>query len=214
MPGPSLLQALPSADRAALTERLRTRRFGRNETVFNDGDRGDCLYIVRSGRLGVQVSTPDGQQITLRVVHPGEIVGELALVHPDNRRTGRLVTFEESELATLQRRDFEELRDLHPAVDRFLVAALAERVKRTSDVAVEMLLPPETRVWKRLAVLADAYGTEPIRISQEVLAQAAGTVRQTANRVLQVAVRDGLVALGRGTITVLDAEGLTARSTT
>jgi CRP-like cAMP-binding protein len=85
-------------------------------------------------------------------------------------------------------------------------------VIRTSELAVEMLLSPETRIWRRLAVLADAYGTDPITMSQETLAQVAGTVRQTANRVLQAGVRDGIVALGRGTIVVLDRAAVEERA--
>jgi CRP-like cAMP-binding protein len=209
---PALLLSVGATERDAITACLRTHRFARGQTVFNDGDRGDCLYLVQSGRLDVQVSTRAGQLVTLRVIQPGELFGEMALVHPDNRRTGRVTALENSELAALFRRDFEMLRRTIPSVDQFLVAALAERVIRTSELAVEMLLSPETRIWKRLAVLADAYGTDPIAMSQETLAQAAGTVRQTANRVLQAGVRDGIVALGRGTIVVLDRAAVDERA--
>jgi CRP-like cAMP-binding protein len=204
MPVPALLRSVGTAERDAITACLRPQRFARGQTVFNDGDRGDCLYLVQSGRLDVQVSTPSGQLVTLRVIHPGELFGELALVHPDNRRTGRVTALEDTEVSALFRRDFEALRSTIPSVDRFLVAALAERVVRTSELAVEMLLPPETRIWRRLAVLADAYGAAPIALSQEALGHVAGTVRQTANRVLQAGVRDGIIRLGRGTIVVLD----------
>jgi CRP-like cAMP-binding protein len=209
---PALLLSVGDAEREAITACLRTQHVPRGQTVFNDGDRGDCLYLVRSGRLDVQVGTPAGQLVTLRVIHPGELFGELALVHPDNRRTGRVTALERTELSALFRRDFESLRRTIPSVDQFLVAALAERVVRTSELAVEMLLPPETRIWRRLAVLADAYGAEPITMSQETLAQVAGTVRQTANRVLQAGVRDGIVALGRGTIAVLDRAAIDERA--
>ena len=82
--------------------------------------------------------------------------------------------------------------------------ALADRVIRTSELVVEMLLPPELRVWRRLAVLAAAYDGEAIRMSQDDLARAAGTVRQTVNRVLQRGVREQILTLERGSIQVLD----------
>ena len=74
----------------------------------------------------------------------------------------------------------------------------------TSRLAAELLLPPETRLWRRLAMLAESYGDEPIRMSQDDLARIAGTVRQTANRVLQVGVRQGVLEVERGLIKVLD----------
>jgi CRP/FNR family transcriptional regulator, cyclic AMP receptor protein len=203
-----LLDTLGPTERQELVARLRTRRYKRGQVVFNDGDAGDCLHLVRTGRLAVQLATLAGQEITVRVVQPGEFFGELALVHPDNRRTGRVRALEPTATLALFRHDFEDLRQRHPGVDRLLVAALAERVVRTTELVVESLLPPDARLWRRLAVLADAYRGEPIRMSQDDLAHAAGTVRQTANRVLQQGVRLGVLKVERGVIHVTDRAAL------
>ena len=146
--------------------------------------------------------------MTFRVVQPGEFFGELALVQPDSRRTGRVSALEAAETLALYRDDFEDLRTRRPGVDRLLVTALAERVVRTSELVLEMLMPPEARIWRRLAVLADAYGTEPIRMSQDDLAHAAGTVRQTVNRALRSAEQAGVVRLARGAVHVVDRAAL------
>lgn len=200
----SLLDVLEPAERDALEARLRPRHYKRGQAVFNDGDRGDCLYLVQAGRIDVQVTTLEGHTISLRVVQPGEFFGELALVHPDRLRIGRACALEPTETWVLHRQDLEDVRLRHPGVDRFLIVALAERVIRTSELVVEMLLPPEVRVWTRLVSLAAAYGTEPIRMSQDDLARAAGTVRQTVNRVLRHGVRENLLILERGSIQVID----------
>jgi CRP/FNR family transcriptional regulator, cyclic AMP receptor protein len=203
-----LLEQLGEIERTALVSRLRPRRYKRGQVVFNEGDAGDCLYLVQSGRFEVHSTTPAGQTITFRVVQPGEFFGELALVHPENRRAARVCALETAEALVLTRRDFDELRRSHPGVDRFLVTALADRLKRTSELVVELLLPPEGRLWRRLAVLAEAYGSDPIRMSQDDLAHAAGTVRQTANRVLQQGVRDGVLIVGRGSIQIVNRAAL------
>ena len=204
----SLLDALEPAERDALVAHLRPRQYKRGQTVFNAGDRGDCLYLLQSGRLVVQATTTDGHTISLRIIQPGEFFGELALVHPDRLRVGRACALELSDTLALYRHDFEDVRLRHPGVDRFLVMALADRVIRTSELVVEMLMPPELRVWSRLAVLAVAYAPEPIRMSQDDLAHAAGTVRQTVNRVLRLGVRENLLSLERGSIHVLDLAGV------
>lgn len=203
-----LLAVLGHRERALVEARLRPRRYRRGQVLFNDGDIGDCLHIVGSGRLDVQGGTPAGALVTFRVVHPGEFVGELALVHPDNRRTGRVTALEAAETHALYRDDFELLRQEHPAVDRLLVTALAERLIRTSELVVEQLLPPEQRVWRRLVVLADAYSPGPIRMSQDDLAHAAGTVRQTVNRALRYAAANGVLDIRRGEIHLLDRAAL------
>jgi CRP/FNR family transcriptional regulator, cyclic AMP receptor protein len=202
----SFVDVLEPSARLALIAQLRWRSFAKGQIVFNDGDHGDSLHLVQSGRLDVQATTTGGHVITYRVIHPGEVFGELALVHPLNRRVGRVRALEPSVTYALHRRDFDAVRDAHPAVDRFLVSVLADRVVRTSELAVELLLPPESRVWRRLAVLADAYGDEPIRMTQDALAEAAGTVRQTANRVINAGVRLGALEVARGSIRVVDRQ--------
>lgn len=155
------------------------------------------------------MSTAQGQVIIVRVAQPGEHVGELALVHPDSRRSARVCALEPTETLALYRQDLEALRERQPGVDRFLVVALAHLVRRTTDFAVELLMPPEQHVWRRLEVLAETYGDAPIRMSQDDLARAAGTVRQTVNRVLRAGVQVGTLGVDRRTIRVLD--GVTVR---
>jgi CRP/FNR family cyclic AMP-dependent transcriptional regulator len=183
-------------------------RFRRGQAVFNDGDTADHLYLVRSGRFDVQLTTPSGTVVVVRVIQPGEFFGELALVHHGVRRTARVTALEDSEVVSLRRTDLDELRLHHPGIDRVLVAALAERLRQTSAFAVELMMPPEQRICRRLVVLADAYGDTPIRLSQDDLARMAGTVRQTVNRVLKAAERAGVLEVRRGELRVLDRDGL------
>jgi CRP-like cAMP-binding protein len=73
-----------------------------------------------------------------------------------------------------------------------------------SDLALELVMPVEDRIWRRLAVLADAYGDELIRMTQDHLAHVAGAARQTVNRVLRQAEADGVIELTRGALRVID----------
>jgi CRP-like cAMP-binding protein len=201
-----LFSALDPVERAELLTHFRIRTYSKGQWVFHDGDRGDALHLVYSGRFEVVATTGTGHAIAFRVMHPGEVMGELALVHPSSRRTGGVRALEASVTLALHRRDFEQARLRHPSIDRFLVMVLAERLVRTSELAVELLMPPEVRLWRRLSVLAEAYGDEPITMTQDTLAHAAGTVRQTANRVVNEGVRLGALEATRGSLRVLDRE--------
>jgi CRP/FNR family transcriptional regulator, cyclic AMP receptor protein len=203
-----LLDVLEPHERHEFVDRLSPRHYRRGQTVFNDGEPGNCMHLVQTGRLEVQSATAAGRTITLHVAHPGETVGELALIHPEHRRTGRVRALEPAETLVMHRREFEALRRRHPEVDRFLIAALADRVVHTTELAVEMLLPSEIRVWRLLAKLAAAYDSGLIRMSQDDLAHAAGTVRQTVNRVLRVGVSEGVLVAGRGAVRVIDREAV------
>lgn len=206
--GPLMWGRLSPTEQEAVQARFHVRRFTRGHVVFNDGDIGDCLYLVESGRLEVQVGTSGGQMITLRIVQPGDWFGELALVHPDHRRLGRVRALEPTVTRVLHRRDIDALRHDDVPVDQFLVSLLAERVVQMSMLTVDLLLSPETRLWRQLIALAEAYGDDPIRMSQDTFAHTAGTVRQTANRILRIGVLEGVLSVERTEIRVLDRAGL------
>lgn len=206
------LESLDAAEREAVTARLRPRRYSARQVVFNDGDIADCMHVVVAGRFIVEATTPAGVTIALRVVHPGEFFGELALVRDGHRRTGRVVALESAETATLNRLDFETLRRARPGVDRLLVTALVERMVAMSDLALELVMPVEDRIWRRIAVLVDAYGDDRIKMTQDHLAHIAGAARQTVNRVLRQAEADGVVELTRGGLRVIDADAIKRRA--
>lgn len=203
-----ILAAIGAADQARIRARMTTRRFRRGAVVFHQGDPGDSLHLIVVGRFDVQASTPDGQVVTVGVLHPGEFFGELALVTEGARRTGRVAALEDGETLVLHRRDFEELRAELGSVDRVLVAALAHRVEQTTNQVLELLMPLEARVCRRLLALHDGYGGTGIELTQDDIARMAGATRPRVNRVLRSAEAAGVLRLERGRITVTDRAGL------
>jgi CRP-like cAMP-binding protein len=154
---------------------------------------------------------------TLHVVGPGDVVGEMAVIHDGGRRTATVMALEPAETLSLQRDQFIELRREHPAVDRFLIEVLAAHIARADRHLMEALfVPVERRVLRRLLALTDVYGNagngSEIPLTQDDLASLAGTSRATVNRVLRQAEEAGWVSLGRGRVKVLDAERLARRS--
>ena len=66
-----LLRDVDDAVQQAVIGVCTPRRFARREVVFDDGDPGDCLHLVVSGRFAVRVTTPRGDGVTLRVIGTG-----------------------------------------------------------------------------------------------------------------------------------------------
>jgi CRP/FNR family cyclic AMP-dependent transcriptional regulator len=95
-----------------------------------------------------------------------------------------------------------------------LVAILAESVRRLSEQVTDAYyLPAEKRVLRRLADLAELYGGV-VPLTQEALAELAGTSRATVNRVLREQQERGTVKLSRSKTVVLDVERIMRRSST
>jgi len=212
-----LLEVLPPDQRRLLLSRARRRRFKRGEVVFHEGDPGDSLHLIDKGHVAVKRSTPLGDVVTLLVLGPGDVFGELAVIAP-GPRNATVVALDPVETLALRDALFDELRQTHPAIDRVLLHALVREVRRLSARLVEALyVPADKRIYLRLTELtrifavADQVGPVLIPLTQEELAQLAGTTRPTANRVLRTAELAGAVRVARGRIEVIDAAALARR---
>ena len=212
-----LLRGLPDQDRRAVLTRLNRRTYRKGVTIFHEGDPGDSLHLIEKGRVAVRASTRSGDEAILAVLGRADFFGEQALLSPTSSRTASVLALEPVETRVLLRTDFDALRREQPSVERLLVDVLAAQVRRLSSQLLEALyLPVEARVVRRLAGLADLYASDDttvdIPLRQEELASLAGSTRSTTNRVLQQLVDDGVVALGRGRIGILDPAGLADRA--
>ncbi len=98
---------------------------GGGETVCAQGDVGDYLYLVASGRLAVVRTLPSGEEVVLREAGRGETVGELAVL-TDRPRTATVRTLRDTVLVRLSRDRFEGILQRHAAVLRSLAGLLAE----------------------------------------------------------------------------------------
>ena len=199
-----LLHGLDLDERRKLIEACTPRRFARREIVFHQGDPGDCMHLVASGRFAVRVTTPRGDAADLRVIGVGEVFGELALLDPTARRSATVVALEQGHTLA----QFTALRRRYPQVDRVLTAMLAANVRRLSAQVLEsMYLPVDERLARQLARLAATYGGH-IPLTQDDVAGMVGTTRATANAVLRRLEDRGVLTLRRGRITVRDAAAL------
>lgn len=195
----------------------RRRRFSRREVLFHEGDPGDSLHLIDKGRVAVRIATPVGDVATVDVLGRGEVVGVLAILEEHGRRQASVVALEATETLSLDRAQFLELRQAHPAVDRFLTDVLASHLRRMNAQLVDALfVPVERRLFRRLAGLCDVYGAKDpvieIPLTQEDVASLAGTSRATANRVLRQLEEDGVVSLSRNRISVLDRPAVSRRA--
>lgn len=212
-----LLGALPPDEADRLLAMSRRRRFARQEVVFHQGDPADALHLVQRGRFAVRAITPLGDSVVMAVVGAGDCFGELALLGSTRVRTATVAALEESETRSVHERDVARLQAEHPEVLVAVVQVLAAQVERLTGRLVEALyVPSERRVLRRVAELAQLYeapdgGETVVPLTQEELAELAGTSRATVNKVLRDAERRGLLELRRGRTVVSDLDGIEAR---
>ncbi|MBJ7518109.1 MAG: Crp/Fnr family transcriptional regulator [Solirubrobacteraceae bacterium] len=210
-----ILEGVPEEDVQRVLDMARRRTFRKGEIVFHEGDPGDTLHLVRSGRFAVKVSTQYADEAILAVLRSGDIFGELALLSPGAPRSATVVALEAGETMSVHQLDFGRLRREQPGVGDVLISVLSTQVRRLSRHLLEALYTPaDTRVRRRVLELVDIYaGDDPslpttIPLTQDDLADLAGTSRATVNRVLREDEARGIVELGRGRTLVVDRAGL------
>jgi CRP/FNR family transcriptional regulator, cyclic AMP receptor protein len=212
-----LFTEVPDEEMREVLQIARRRRFARGEVVFHRDDPGDSLHLIVKGRFAIRIMTPLGDTTTIGIRGPGDSFGEMALVSEEARRAATVAALEEGETLAVYRDDFARVRRKHPAVNGVLIAFLAHEVRRQNELLLEALyVPVERRVLRRLVELTNVYppkdGEQWIPLTQEVLAELAGTSRATVNRVLNEEQRRGILELGRGRTLVHDLDALARRA--
>ena len=206
----AILAGVPEADARRVLEVARRRTFGRREVVFHRGDPADTLHLVHTGYFAVCIGTRLGDTVMLATMRPGEAFGEIALLDDTAPRSATVLALEGGETRAIHKLDFDALCAKHPGVADILARALALRVRRLSELLVEAHHEPaDRRVLRRLAEFGEEGGVVPL--TQEELAELAGTSRATVNRTVRDAQSRGELAVSRGRIEVLDFAALSAR---
>ncbi len=120
-------------ERSTLAGLLDERRFDKGETVFTFGDPGECLYLVRSGRVEVFVESYEGDKIVLGNNEPGDIFGEISLLD-GGPRTATAVAIDETECLSLDREKLLEFVTRHPHAALDMLTIMGRRLRSTDEL--------------------------------------------------------------------------------
>lgn|GEM_PF-446922 len=127
----------------ALMKVLKRETVQAGEAVFRQGDSSDAMYFVESGRLDVELESPDGRIIRLKKVGPGAVFGEMG-IYTLSPRSATIRAAEKCVLyrMTLRKLDAIETRAprLVTAINRFLVNLLSERLVDSNARVRELML--------------------------------------------------------------------------
>ena len=182
-----------------------TRRFPKNAVLINEGDPGDSLFIVLSGRLKVYASNAAGKEVVIDFHGPGECVGEMSL--DGAQRSASVVTTEPTTCAIVGRAQFREFVRDHPDFAFYLIKKLIQRARRaTENVKSLALTDVYGRLLRLLGELAhDEDGTLVVseKLTQQDIAGRVGASRDMISRLLKDLVAGGYLAVEHRRITIL-----------
>ncbi|MCB4209000.1 Crp/Fnr family transcriptional regulator [Arthrobacter sp. UM1] len=202
-----------------LTKELAEVNLSRGSSLFKEGDQGEELYFIVSGKVKLGRKAPDGRENLLAVLGPGELFGEMALFDP-SPRTATATAVSETRLVGLKHSNLRDVLQTRPEVSMQLLQALARRLRRTNESLADLVFSDVPgRVAKALLDLADRFGRPapdgilvPHELTQEELAQLVGASRETVNKALAEFVQRGWLRLEARAVVILDLNRLRGRS--
>ncbi len=181
------------------------RNYPKNAVLINEGDLGDSLYIVLSGRVKVYSSNAAGREVVIAFHGPGEYLGEMSL--DGSPRSASVVTLEPTTCALVTRASFREFILAHPDFALHLIEKLICRMRATTESVKSLALSDVygrlVKLLLTLAVERDGKLIVPEKLTQQDIAERVGASRDMISRLLKDLVAGGYLSVSDRTITVL-----------
>jgi len=128
-----MFELLDEDDRVALAAMVDEKTVPSGQTLFQAGDPGDSLFIVREGQIELFIKDTTGQKIVLHTAESGDMFGELAMLD-FGARTATAVALTESILLVLDREDLVMLFKRIPEAALHMLAALTGMTRKADEL--------------------------------------------------------------------------------
>lgn len=203
-----------SAEEIAAFDRLApARAFSNGDLVFSQSQPVTALFILKKGRVRIFRVTEDGKALTMAILEPGAVFGEMMLVG-QRMYDNYAEAIEDAQICQLSVRDVERnmLSDPRIAirVSRYLGEQVARLEERLTDMALRPLLARVSSTLVRLAgsQRASHLGHVTISLTHDQLAGLLGATRESTSKTMVDLASRGLIRQSRGRIAIIDLDGL------
>ncbi len=182
------------------------------ETLFEQGDDGDSLYAVSDGAIELSVLSREGRKLSLDMLRPGTVFGEIALFDP-SARTATAISVGATTLLRVTNADL--LRELRrkPELAIDLVRVAGQRMRWMGrQLSEHVFLPMPSRLARKILHLT-AHQTDAqkhLEMSQADIAEYVGATREAVSKTLSVWKTQGVIENIRGGVRILDHAALQA----
>ena len=194
----------------SLAELAREVSLAPGEILFEEGDIGDALYAVKSGRLEVSVMSHDGRKLSLDVMRTGAMFGEIAMFDP-GPRTASIAALEPCVLLRIRNSDLLDAVERTPKLGSDLTRLAGQRMRWMSQQMNEQVfLSMPVRLARKVLYLTwEPSGSRKVlSLSQAELAEYVGATREAVSKTLSAWRKQGIVEPTRGGLVLQDRSAL------
>ena len=187
----------------------RERTVDKGEIIYSAGDRVKRLYVLHTGRVKISRLSPTGKEQVIRVLGPGEFMGELSLFSPqpimDNGEA-----MERTTMCLIEASLLKELMGKYPMIAFKIMEELSRRLEHAENLIEDINLHSvEYRLAQTLLRLANAQHVVQLKMTKGDFASQLGMSQETLSRKLTVFQEQGLISqIGQRKIILRDLERL------
>ena len=187
----------------------------RGETIYQPGSLSASVYVVEEGRIKLAYLDESGKKLTLVILDPGELFGEMCLVGEKYRR--HLATaIEEAVVRRVDQRVFSELINDNALYLRLMLKHFARRLREFEEALEDFAFKDiPARLSRQLLKLSDEYGVKTeegtligFQLTHKDLADMIGSARENTTLALNRFAREGILDKSRYRIVIKNEEGL------
>jgi len=172
----------------------------KKSVVLQEGEEGNSLFVIISGSVKISYYAPDGREVVLSLLAPGDFFGEMALLD-NSPRSATASTTAQTRLAQIRRDDFERLLLQKPQVTLKLLKEIVTRFRRTSQVLERIsTMDVPQRLYFYLKDFADRHGSptksgmvKVLLPTHQMIADQLSTSRETISRAMSSLKKEGIL---------------------
>ncbi len=189
----SLFKDLTAEHRKAIAGMCAVREVKKRDVLFREGDSGSAFYLLVRGQVQLHKLAPDGKEIVIKVIRPGETFAEVVLFE-EPRYPVTATALTDALLLTILKRDLHRLLEDTDFRNDFIAMLmrkqryLADRIRQLSTADVEE---------RFFNFLRDQYGAKEeieIAITKKQIAAAIGVTPETLSRLIRKLSREKKIA--------------------
>ncbi len=185
------------------------KTYPKNAVVLTEGEMGDSLYMIQSGKVKVFIGDEEGREIILKILGPGAFFGEMSMIDKQPR-SASVTTIEGSTFQVLTHAAFEKCVEQEPRIGNMVMQILAQRVREADrKIGTLALMDVYGRVASTLLELS-VYSNGKLvvgeKLSQQELANMVGASREMVNRILKDLTDRGFISVESKSITIINRE--------
>ncbi len=208
----TLFSKLDEKNMSEVIKLLGKNSYPAGSTLFFQGDAGENVYFLRTGKIKALKSSPSGEEQILEILQAGDVFGEVVLFGIDEY-PATAVAMEDAEVVFLSRSKFKDYFYKNPALGWGMLQEMALKLHRAQKKIEDLgLRDTKGRVAILLIDLLYKFGDKnnglSLELNRQEMASFIGTTRETVSRTLSEFKNEGLIEVNGSRIFIKNMEGL------